>query len=226
MSQPIGNNVFEFSNIVKVHFFESIDNINTKYYNYIDVYSYLYIGLLPIYIYENPYFIINNLSNPFITLCCMAYLLNRVSNIIFLLAPVVFLIDRINHFRHDSIIYMIVFIALFTIVQMIYLVSYTTRSLLNDPNFISECERIDNMTNNNIINEPVETENTESADETEQSDSADENENTELVDETEPVDEIEPVDETELSDSADENENIESVDETNEEDMSDLPELI
>ena len=220
MSRSVENNLFEWSSNIKYHFIASLDNIYTKYHNYIDMYSYLYMGLFPIYMYENPYFIINNISNMFITLCCMAHILNQKYDHLFLLAPVVFLIDRINHFTHDTTIYMIVFIVLFLIVQITYLVSYTTRSLLNDPDFISECKLIDNMMNNNIINEPVETENTESADETENTESADETEQSNSADENE---QSNSADENEQSDPVDETENAEPVDET---DMSDLPELI
>ena len=206
-----------------------LQNIAARYTTVVNFYSYLFMGLLPFYLYADPYFLIKNFSHIYLTICCCAYLYNR-SDIYFFQVPTTFILDKFFKLSHDSIVYIMVFVTIATGVEIIYTAILAIKTLVTNNefhNFINLIlendelqEEIDEYVDQSYVDQSAE----ESSEEPSEEPSDEPSEPSEK-----PVDEpSEQVDESseQQVDESSEQPITQSEITPVEEDLSDLPELI
>ncbi len=147
-----------------------LQNIATRYTTVVNFYSYLFIGLMPFYLYADPYFLIKNFSHIYLTFCCCAYLYNR-SNIYFFQVPTTFILDSFFKLSYDSIVYIMVFVTIATGVEIIYTTILVFKSIVTNNdfhNFINLILENDEQMHDEIdeyVEEPTEEHSEEESDE-------------------------------------------------------------
>ena len=115
-----------------------LENIIDRYNAVVNYYSYLFIGLLPFYLYTDPYFVVRNITHIYLALACSFYLYNK-STVWFLGVPITFVLDRIFKLPYDSIAYIMVFVVTATVAEFTYTLIHMINYGINNPqvnNFI------------------------------------------------------------------------------------------
>lgn len=107
-----------------------INNILDRFKNIINIYSCLFIFMLPFYLYDDYYFVIKNVSHPYLALSCSIYFYNK-STLWFLGVPVMFILDRMFKFPYDSIVYVMVFVVITTFIELLYTFVHMVNYVVN-----------------------------------------------------------------------------------------------
>ena len=109
-----------------------LDNIIDRYNAVVNYYSYLFMGLLPFYLYTDPYFVVRNITHIYLALACSFYLYNK-STVWFLGVPITFVLDRIFKLPYDSIAYIMVFVVIATVAEFTYTLVHMINYGINNP---------------------------------------------------------------------------------------------
>ncbi len=95
-----------------------LNDIKHKYMTAVNMYAYLFVFLLPFYLYNDPYFAVRNITHLYLALCSGIYMYNK-NYLVWFGVPSTFIIDRILKLQHDTIVYMMVIIVIATSVEYI-----------------------------------------------------------------------------------------------------------
>ena len=146
-----------------------LSNIIDRYTTVVNYYSYLFMGLLPFYLYADPYFVVKNITHLYITLACCLYLYNK-SMVLFAGVPTTFILDRIFRLPYDSIVYIMVFVVIATIAEFTYTLVNMFNYVVTNPQLYNFIDAININRETVQVDEQSEEQTERSEEQTEQSD--------------------------------------------------------
>lgn len=137
-----------FKSSLFIHLHERFQMIIRDYDRFIDFYFYIYTGLLPFIMYYNPFFIVDNLTNAFITLFYVMYGYDKIvsetffnnSNALCFIVSYTFVFDMmLFKMYHDAIVYVFIIATIITKAEIIYTHCYTVYFFLQDRKMARNC---------------------------------------------------------------------------------------
>jgi len=111
-----------------------LSEITHKYMTAVNMYAYLFVFLLPFYLYNDPYFAVRNITHLYLALCSGIYMYNK-NYLVWFGVPSTFIIDRILKLQHDTIVYMMVIIVIATSVEYILMFANMFKILYTNRDF-------------------------------------------------------------------------------------------
>ncbi len=135
-----------------------LSEITHKYMTAVNMYAYLFVFLLPFYLYNDPYFAVRNITHLYLALCSGIYMYKK-NYLVWFGVPSTFIIDRILKLQHDTIVYMMVIIVIATSVEYIRTIARMFNIVFTNTEFNEFVDTIVNQYDEPVdeqVDEPVE----------------------------------------------------------------------